>query len=153
MQEINEKNKELFGKYSPLSLLILASFHLIRLFCEEYIKYLIDCKIDEKKRLLETSQHLNWNVSAQNLGFDVFPGNYNEEMCNNFFPDNQTLGIRPFNTNQKFTTENNGGGQQETGNFVFVKPSSISGQVKKSPLKKSKKSNGENEQEDVLTED
>ncbi|KAI3639942.1 hypothetical protein MIR68_002021 [Amoeboaphelidium protococcarum] len=53
IRDICDKSKELFN-----------SFHMIRLFCDEYVKYLIDCKLDEKRRHFDSLVVAEqWNVS------------------------------------------------------------------------------------------
>lgn len=47
MRDICDNDKEIFGAY-----------HLLRLFCDEYVKYLVDCKLDEKRRHFENEWSL-----------------------------------------------------------------------------------------------
>jgi hypothetical protein len=56
-----------------ISLHPTASFHIIRLFCDEYVKYLVDCKLDEKRRQSDSTQWqspVNPAMTTVQLGFD-----------------------------------------------------------------------------------
>lgn len=44
-----------------------APFHVLRLFCDEYIRYLVDCKIDEKRRQIEALTAASGALQQQHL--------------------------------------------------------------------------------------
>ena len=50
MREIHDRNKEAFSMLTSLVNLIEDNFNILRLFMEAYIKFSVDCKVEEKRR-------------------------------------------------------------------------------------------------------
>lgn len=100
MRDIGEKDTEHF-----------VSFHYIRLFCDEYVKYLIDCKLDEKRRQVDHQpppMNLNhsWS-SAPILPHHDYghPGQNHEELFRQFQAEQQKHAQQKSSSIENFMTD------------------------------------------------